>query len=130
MFADLHYKISNSISITQIVTDRVYSDEAPENVKMPVLVYKVLSNEREHAMVSDPAMVTTTIQFDCMSNDRKQSRALAKALLILLRNHTGPLKAGGINVQSVLVLSEIESMDHLTKSKINHIDFEFKYEEV
>lgn len=67
-------------AITDIIGQRMYTDELPQSATMPAVVMNKLFTTHDHALSDFAGLAHARVQFECYADTRLAANALAEAL--------------------------------------------------
>ena len=119
-------------SVTDQVLKRIYAGHAPHNVIAPYIVYKRVSENRNHTLLSPDGLVKTRIQFNAYAQDPVECENIIDSLRTILDGYDKAM--GSLDVRLVLLDGVNDSFinpihgDETGLSQVS-IDFFFHYAE-
>lgn len=80
--------LSGDAGIVAIVGTRVYSDEAPQDLVLPYIVYQRISSGRQYSFSGYSNLENPRVQIDCYSSTKSGAVALCDAVVAAMRAAT------------------------------------------
>lgn len=129
-FEESLYKfLSTNSDITALVGTRTYPVILQQGSILPALVYQEISAIHSHFFGGDSGHCSKIFQISIYGTTYSSVKTVAATLKKVLRNYSGTLGTGGINIQAVLVQSELDDYDDQAKEFFVKQDYEFIFEE-
>ena len=118
--------------LTSLVSDRIHSDQLPQNPTLPAVVFEFISEETTDTFTQPTSELTAdTFQFSSWATTRKAADAVARQIKKAFKNCSGLMGgAGGVLVDAVIQISKLKDYEESTKLYRTLYEFQFWYQEV
>lgn len=96
------YLLSKSV-ITNLVAQRIYTDQLPQSAAMPAIVMTKLYTTHDHALSDFAGLAHARIQFECYGSTRLVANAVAEAIrscgVVTQKGTTNSVDIRGVRVE-------------------------------
>jgi hypothetical protein len=120
-------KLMATTAVYNLVGNRVYCVEAPQNVTTPYLVIQKISELPTHSHDGYSHLKEARIQFSAFSPLYLTVKAINKAIFDALDSYKGLLCTGGISVQSAFFDDEVDLYDAEAGLHYTAVDYIVSY---
>lgn len=110
----LYQYLQTQTAVTDIVSDRVYPDQAPSNTTLPYITFYQQDSEKPRNLESASALALDTISLLIYGNSRLSVQTLSEALRNALhgrKNVDFPQTSGSLDVRSISWLGQTDSYE-------------------
>ena len=76
----LYERLSNYSAVTDLVSTRIFPNKMPQGFKYPSVVYRIISDDVEHAMQADPNINHTRFQIACLAENFEDAETIGLAV--------------------------------------------------
>lgn len=126
-------RLSNFAGLTALVSNRIFPNIIPPKKAMPAVTYQLITYQPTLAMGSNAGVSRSRIQVSCFGRGSGSASAYASAkgvrdqVVAALDRFRGT--AGGVVVQAIYILNEVDLYDDNAKVDGVAIDFDVVFEE-
>ena len=107
----------------------VFAVQMPEGIKLPAIVYLVISDEDLMTLDGPNAFTSARVQFSCYGTQYADSQRLCRAVRLALENFQGIL-VDGTEIDSIHRVSELDAFEDAPFGYATHVDFEVSYRDI
>ncbi|MEO5366065.1 MAG: DUF3168 domain-containing protein [Magnetococcus sp. WYHC-3] len=117
----IYSRLTGQSTVTSLVSTKIFSGSAPQNVSLPYITFIKISNDIPHAMINDPNLTRPRIQLSCWSTDYAQVKSIADVARVALQDYA--LSTGGVTFGRIFFDNEtdITETDPDTNKVIHHV---------
>lgn len=102
----LYTKLSGTVAISAIVSDRIYPMKMPEDPTFPCVTYQRISSVRNQTLQGRVAYCDSIFQIDSWSKDYDVTKQIAGEIFAVLEGFRGTVSS--VDIQAVLSQNEID----------------------
>lgn len=124
---DLAARFKATAAITNLVGQRIYPNERPQNDSSPSITYRRISSDRSLNLGGADDMLPARIQFDAWSSTYKSVDDIIRALVNDLNGFYGTI--GSTVVRGAKAVNEVDQFEGLNGIYHKIVDINFWYYE-
>jgi hypothetical protein len=109
------------------IAERIYPLILPQKCRFPAVAYTLVSAIRAPALQKDTGYTRAVLQFSCHAKSYSEAVMVTHLLRKALQDFSGNMD--GLNIGSVLVVSEMVDYEPKTDTYSAAIEFEFHFNE-
>ena len=120
--------LKSSTAITDLVSDRIYADRAPDTSPRPLIIYQVISYVPMNQLTGDTGKARTRMQFTLLADTKAASVSLGEALRKTLQRYRGT--SDGTEIHDIMLDSMFDHPYDLdTRQTARSADYMIIHEE-
>lgn len=127
--------LSGYSGISDLVSNRIYPDDLPQDPTYPAIVYSLTDeDEIETFSTPDSNLIGVIYEFEVHASTRAEAESIAKQLRLAFKNYSGTMGGeGGITVEAVEKMGRDSDTDYDPSgqviAQIAIVDFKIWYQE-
>lgn len=95
-------------AVTDLVANRIYPGQAPQNATLPYVVFNRISAERFPHLGGPSGLVRSRVQFDIYGSSQLESENVRDALRLWLDGYDKAMGASNLDVRNVTLENEVD----------------------
>lgn len=130
--AAVYGRLSNYSDLTDLVSTNIYPGRLPPGTRGQAVSYELIGHTPTRAMSADAAVARSRVQVNCFGersgsvSSYASAKAVRDAVVAALNRFRGT--AGGVAVQAVYLITEVDLYDQDAKKDGIAVDFDVVFE--
>lgn len=113
----INYLLSNDVTVSGLVADRIYPRQLPENPDLPAIVYTRVSGPLVQSLQGSSHLAHPRIQVDVFTDQYDEAKALAMAVKNALIGQRGTF--AGVVTKGILFYGDQDMNDDLEENLVS-----------